>query len=129
MINEAVAQAAREVVERYFETLNRCDAQAVHACFNFPHIRIGARGNVSYYADISANPFGAFLARVDEDDWDHSVLDRLEVVFTAPHKAHVAIDFRRLRADGSEIGAYHSLYVVTSIDGHWGIQAGSGTGG
>ena len=129
MVDEAVARAAREVVERYFETLNRRDTEAVHGCFNFPHVRIGARGNVAYYENVEANPFGAFLARVDEDGWDHSVLDRLEVIFTAPQKAHVAIDFRRLRADGSQIGAYHSLYVVTSIDGHWGIQAGSGTGG
>ena len=129
MIDETVAQAAGAVVERYFETLNRRDTPAVHACFNFPHVRIGAEGAVSYYKDVEANPFGQFLARVGEDGWDHSVLDRLDVIFTAPAKAHVAIEFRRLRADESEIGAYHSLYIVTCVDGHWGIQGGSGTGG
>jgi len=41
---------------------------------------------------------------------------------------HVAVDFTRYREDGSAIGRYFSLYVVTCQDGHWGIQVGSGNG-
>ena len=43
-------------------------------------------------------------------------------------KVHVAVDFTRYREDGSAIGHYFSLYVVTRQDGHWGIQVGSGNG-
>ena len=34
----------------------------------------------------------------------------------------------RYREDGSVIGRYFSLYVVTCQDSHWGIQVGSGNG-
>jgi len=31
----------------------------------------------------------------------------------------------RYRADGSELGAFDSIYVVTREDGHWGVKARS----
>ena len=62
------------------------------------------------------------------DGWHRSIIDNLEALATFPAKAHVGVNFRRLREDGSEIGAYYSLYIITEIDGHWGIQGGSGNG-
>ncbi len=33
--------------------------------------------------------------------------------------------FERYNAKGEAIGRYHSLYIVTKVDGRWGIQARS----
>ena len=66
---------------------------------------------------------------IASDGWDHTKWDRTQVVFATQGKAHVAVDFTRYRNDGSVIGKYFSLYVVTCKDGHWGIQFGSGNGG
>ena len=128
VIDEAVAQTAYDVVDRYIAAINAGDGAAVQATLNFPHFRIGAKGNVIYYPDDSADHLGNFRNRTSADGWHRSVVDHMQAIFTIPTKAHVAIEFRRLRADGSEIGAYHSLYIITEIDGHWGIQGGSGTG-
>ncbi len=104
-LDKEVARQAYGVVERYFAALNEGDSGGVKDALNFPHFRIGATGTVIYYPDDSGDPLANF-----------------------PAKAHVGINFRRLRADGSEIGAYYSLYIITEIDGHWGIQGGSGNG-
>jgi len=127
-IDETIAQAAFDVVERYFAALNAGDADGVTEAFNFPHFRIGATGNVTYYPDASANHLENFRNRTRADGWHRSVIDDMAAVFTLPAKAHVTVSFRRLRADGSLIGAYHSLYIITKIDGHWGLQGGSGNG-
>lgn len=127
-IDQAVADLAYDVVTRYIAAINAGDGEAVTETLNFPHFRIGARGDVIHYPDASADHLGNFRDRTNADGWHHSVVDDMRVIFTIETKAHVTINFRRLRADGSRIGAYHSLYIVTKIDGHWGIQGGSGTG-
>ena len=127
-IDQAVADLAYGVVRRYIAAINAGDGEAVRDTLNFPHFRIGSRGDVIYYPDDSADHLGNFRSRTNADGWHRSVVDDMRAIFTIPTKAHVGINFRRLRADGSEIGAYHSLYIVTKINGHWGIQGGSGTG-
>ena len=43
-------------------------------------------------------------------------------------KAHWRLVYTRYRKDGSVIGVYDSLYVLTLRDGKWGIQARSSFG-
>ena len=127
-IDLTIAEKAYDVVDRYIAAINAGDGDAVRETLNFPHFRIGTKGNVTYYPDDSADHLGNFRNRTNADGWHRSVVDEMQVIFTIPTKAHVSVNFRRHRADGSEIGAYHSLYIITEIDGHWGLQGGSGTG-
>jgi len=100
----------------------------VRDAFHYPHVRIGGTGKVTLYPTREDYRFAHFHDRTSRDGWHHSAWDRAEVVFATPDKAHIAIDFTRYRADGSAIGHYFSLYVVTRHDGKWAIQAGSGNG-
>lgn len=127
-IDNTVADKAHRVVERYFAGLNAGDRAAVTDTLNFPHFRIGSTGNITHYPNSNADHLENFRNRTRADGWHRSVIDKLETIFTLPTKAHVNVNFRRLREDGSEIGSYFSLYVITQIDGHWGIQGGSGNG-
>lgn len=124
-----VQREALAVVDRYLEALNGRDTQAIRDAFNFPHFRVRADGGLTRYERPQDYRFELFLAKTGPDGWDHTVWDKTAVVFAAPGKAHVAVDFTRYRADGSAIGRYFSLYIVTNQDGHWGIQIGSGNGG
>jgi hypothetical protein len=49
------------------------------------------------------------------------------VIQSFPDKVHVAVQFSRWRADGSRIGVYHALYVVTRQNERFGIQCRSST--
>ncbi len=127
-MSDAAGRAALAVVDRYLAALNARDTVAIRDAFNFPHLRIGARGNLARYEKAEDYGFDSFFKGVSGDGWHHTTLDRTEVVFATAGKAHVAVDFTRWREDGSAIGRYFSLYVVTCQDGHWGIQVGSGNG-
>ena len=124
----ATRQEALAVVDRYLAGLNARDTEAIRAAFNFPHLRIGAKGNLSRFEKREDYDFGHFFRATSPDGWHHTRWDKTEVVFATEGKAHVAVDFTRYREDGSVIGRYFSLYVVTCQDGHWGIQVGSGNG-
>lgn len=127
-IHAATRQEALAVVDRYLAGLNARDTEAIRAAFNFPHLRIGAKGNLSRFEKREDYDFGHFFRATSADGWHHTKWDKTEVVFATDGKAHVAVDFTRYREDGSVIGRYFSLYVVTCQDGHWGIQIGSGNG-
>ena len=58
-------------------------------------------------------------------EWDHSAWERRAVIHAGPEKVHIDTRFARYRKDGSLIGAFDSIYVITREDGHWGIKARS----
>jgi hypothetical protein len=128
MTGTDVAQQALATVDRYLAALNARDTTAIRDAFNFPHMRIGATGTLSRFEKPADYDFSHFYDKTSKDGWHHTEWDKTEVVYETAGKAHVAVDFTRYREDGSVIGRYFSLYIVTCQDGHWGIQVGSGNG-
>ena len=57
--------------------------------------------------------------------WDRSAWDHVEVIDAGSDKVHFRVRFTRYRADGTAIGSYRSLYIVTLQDGRWAIQGRS----
>ena len=55
-------------------------------------------------------------------DWDHSAWERRAVIHAGEDKVHVDTRFTRYRADGSVIGGFDSIYVVTCEDGTLGRE-------
>ena len=129
MTDSRAKEEALAAVDRYLAALNARNTSAIRAAFNFPHLRIGAKGNLSRFEKPADYDFSHFYNRTGPDGWHHTRWDKTEAVFATEGKAHVAVDFTRYREDDSAIGHYFSLYVVTCQDGHWGIQVGSGNGG
>jgi len=58
-------------------------------------------------------------------EWDHSAWEKREIIHSGDDKVHIDTRFTRYRKDGSVIGGFDSIYVVTCEDGHWGIKARS----
>jgi hypothetical protein len=114
-------------IQSYVDALNRRDLDGVRAAFHFPHVLFGA-GRVVHYPAASDLSFAAFDARVAQHGWARSTWDGHRAVLAGPEKVHLDVWFTRWRADGSAIGQHHSLYIVTRVDGRWGIQARSSYG-
>ena len=114
--------AALAVMARHMEALNREDAGALTATLHFPHYRFtGGRMKIwehpdSYLAD--------FRARAG-DGWHHSAWDFLVPVAAGPDKVHLDVQFTRYRADGSGMGSFRSLWVITMREGVWAAQVRS----
>jgi hypothetical protein len=118
---EAVA-AAGKVLDDFMAAFNARDLPAFERTFNFPSVRLASNRLVVLNAgDHKPEMFsqGALT------EWDHSAWERREVIHSGPDKVHFDTRFTRYRADGSVIGGFDSIYVVTCENGHWGVKARS----
>lgn len=102
---------------------NARDLQAWEKTFNFPSIRFASNemavidGPGWHKPDLFDRNLG--------DGWHHSAWDRREIIHAGDDKVHIDTQFTRYRADGSIIGAFDSIYIVTCEAGHWGIKCRS----
>jgi hypothetical protein len=118
-LNAEAIRAAQGVLDAFMTAFNGRDIPAFEETFNFPSVRLASQGLVIIKAgDMKAERFttGALA------DWDHSGWDRREVIHAGPDKVHIDTHFTRYRKDGSVLGGFDSIYVVTRQDGHWGIK-------
>ncbi len=124
---DTVLAACTDVLDRFMAGLNAYDAAAMDAAMHFPHLRF-AGGTVTVYEKPGSNPMDLFDRLRKQDNWSHSVWDERKVVQRNDAKVHMAVTYTRFRADGSTLGVYESLYVLTLKDGRWGIQVRSSFG-
>jgi hypothetical protein len=115
---EAVA-AAQKVLDDFLAAFNARDVAAFEQTFNFPSVRLASEGLVTINpGDMKPERFttGALA------EWDHSKWDRREVIHAGPDKVHIDTRFTRYRKEGSVIGGFDSVYVITKQAGHWGVK-------
>lgn len=118
-------EAAMQAMDAFMAAFNSRDPQAWAATLNYPHVRF-ASATVRIYEtpeEFAENmDFDAFAERYG---WDHSAWDSQRIVQSGDEKVHIAVRFTRYDAEDKVLASYDSLYLVTLLDGHWGIQARS----
>ncbi len=116
---EQAVVAAQKVLDDFMAAFNARDVRAFEATFNFPSVRLASGKLVliekGYHA-LSMFTTGALA------EWDHSAWERRNVLHAGPDKVHIDTRFSRYRKDGTVIGGFDSIYVVTCEDGHWGVK-------
>lgn len=121
------------VLDRYMDALNDLDMEGHVATYHFPHYRHASgrivvwqsAGEAIPLLDVPEEERRAALRAVLEPDWNRSEWTRREIVQGDGEKVHVVTRFVRLRADGSVIKTFDSLYVMTRESGRWGIKGRS----
>ena len=113
------------ILDHFMRSLNASDEAGVNQSFNFPHVRFTGGGDVKIFPEPGDYNLSYFRERTEADGWHRSDWDRREVIHAGPNKVHLDTQFSRYRVDGSVIGSYTSIYIVTCLDGKWGIQARS----
>jgi hypothetical protein len=114
--------AAMKCLDDFMTAFNARDIAAWQQTFNFPSVRLASNTMVIIDKDYhQPDMFG----RGALAEWDHSAWDRRNVIHAGDDKVHIDTRFVRYRKDGSVIGGFDSIYVVTCEDGHWGVKARS----
>jgi hypothetical protein len=123
--NAESEKQALEVIDAFMAAFNARDPAAFAATLNYPHVRV-ASGAVTVVnsPEEHARTYGARRDLI-EPDWHHSALDSVKVIHSFDDKVHVALQFTRYDKEDRPIQTYQAIYVVTRVDGHWGIQARS----
>ena len=119
---EAVV-AGMAVLDRFLAALNAHDEAGLLATMHFPHYRL-AGVTMRVWEKPDDSYFAGFLARAG-DGWHHTEWDFRRVIVAGLEKVHFDVQFTRYRADGSALGRFRSLYIVTRREGVWAIAARS----
>ncbi len=115
--------AALLAVEAYFAALGDPTApESVAATLNYPHVRV-ADGRVTFWESAEQYLAGSEPGRLRS--WAGTRLDWAEPVQVGGGGVNVAVRYSRLSPDGATLSSYEALYLVTTRDGHTGVQARS----
>ena len=116
--------AAQSVLDDFMREFNNRDLPELAKTLNYPHVRF-ASGTVKVFSTSEEFSDRLIYTSLIATGWDHSHWLTREVVLASSKKIHIATTFSRFDQNNRVIGTYQSLYVVTMVDGHWGIQARS----
>jgi hypothetical protein len=108
------------LLDEYMSAWNRKDLEGWERTFHFPHYRL-ASGRMTVLERPGLQDATRVWASAGSD-WHHSRWDRRRIIHSSPDKVHVDTKFTRCRADGSVIGSFESLYILTKEDGRWGVK-------
>jgi hypothetical protein len=115
-----VKDEVNALLDEYMTAWNRKDLEAWERTFHFPHYRL-ADGRMRVL-DRPGMQDAAKVWAAAGSDWHHSGWDRRRIVHASSDKVHVDTTFTRYRADGSKIGSFESLYILTKEGGRWGVK-------
>ena len=122
---EAEKEALR-VCDELFDTFYADDPDGHIRTMNFPHVRL-ASGRVTVWEtpdEVRATYF-PLLAQSLESGWHHTTMDQKDVIHSGPDKVHVAVQYTRWTADHQPLATHQALWIVTYVQGHWGVQGRS----
>ena len=113
-------EIARKTIEDYIEAFNAQDLKAMVDRLNFPFSWIiNNRVRPVPKASAFVSPTGTLIER---EGWHHTELDWVEPVQVWESKAHFKVAYSRFKADGTKYLTHEALWIVTTDNGHWGIQ-------
>ena len=122
---EPAVAAARAAMDGFMAAFNAEDAEALRTTwFHFPHVRFHS-GQVTVMERPEDLRILVWERQGQSTAWARTAWDYVEPLDAGADKVHFRVQFTRYRADGSAIGSYRSLYIVTFKDGRWGIQGRS----
>ena len=115
---------ALAVVNAYMDAFNARDVAGTDRTLHFPHVRL-ASGKVHTLEAAGESPPDFFERFAEATGWAYSCWDYRHAIQSSEEKVHFAVQFTRYREDGTAIGEYPSIWVLTRLEGRWGIQARS----
>ena len=118
---------ALEAVDRFFETFNSRDPLLWANSLHYPHIRKPGVGKPVRPSEpsLSAKDYASRFdySHVIKTGWDRTEVESKSIVHIASDKAHIAALYHRYNKQGDIILTTKVTYLVTRLDGRWGIQA------
>ena len=115
---------ALATLDRFMIAFNDQDIKAWAATLHYPHVRF-ASSRVMIYDSATAFENRSVFPALQAAGWHHSLWTSRTITLSSDTKVHIDTEFERRNANNETIGRYRSLYIVTKIKGHWGIQARS----
>ncbi len=112
----------KRIIKDYICAFNSRDQNLMASLFNFPHIRFanGKAWVISKKQYLSKQEEVTLLLK--KENWNQTIVNNIETIQSGNNKAHFKIHFSRLNNENKIIHDFETLWIVTNLKGHWGIQ-------
>ena len=122
----AAEVTALQVLSDFLTALNAGNDQGLFDTLNYPHVRVASE-RVAIWRTREEAESSYMQAAADRigSAWRRSEWDYRDVIQSSDEKVHLSVQFTRYDQENKPIASYRSLYIVTRVSGHWGIQARS----
>ncbi len=120
---QTAEEIALDATDKFLQAFNAKNHNEWAATLHYPHIRfsngiVQSWESEADYADMARTRFVTLV----NNGWDYTVWLNREVTLSSPDKIHVTTEFERFKASNESLGKYQALYIVTKIEGKWGVQ-------
>jgi len=90
---------------------------------NFPHVRLWKnKFSIFKNKEDFLEGFDDQTKKLKEEGWDHTVTLDIKVVQSDETKVHLLLHQSRRNSENIEYHNFHTLWIMTKVDGKWGIQ-------
>ena len=115
----STVEEAKKAMEDYFAAFNAQDVEAIRRHLHFPFSWII---NSRVWPVAKASEFESpTQTLIETEGWHHSTFDYIEPVQVWENKVHFKLAYSRFKADGVKYMTHEALWIVTKVDGQWGI--------
>ena len=105
------------------EGFNNRNKEICTDLLNFPHIRLWKnKFSIFNHKDDFLVGFDDQTKRLKEEGWDHTVTLDIKVVQSDETKVHLLLHQSRRNSKNIEYHNFHTLWIMTKVEGKWGIQ-------
>jgi ketosteroid isomerase-like protein len=112
-------EEAKKAMEDYFAAFNAQDVEAIRKHLHFPFSWII---NTRVRPVATASEFESpTQTLIETEGWHHSEFDYIEPVQVWENKIHFKLAYSRFKADGTKYMTHEALWIVTKVEGRWGI--------
>ena len=107
----------------FFRADSAKNAPAWAAVMSYPHVRVSATGNMSRFETPEAYASAADWTSREATGWVRSEGVAPRRLHESVDKVHLLGGWTRFNAEGNPILENRVTYILTRLDGSWGIQA------
>jgi hypothetical protein len=115
-------EEARKPIDNFFTALNARDIEGCRRTLHYPNIQIA--GNEIIILD-DPESFQIDFQLLANEGWTYSTLDSCSMRQSCNEKVHFEVQLSMHRANDSRYATYQALWIVTKLEGIWGIQCRS----
>ena len=121
-MKENVELIGKNVIESYIEAFNERNSNKMADLFNFPHVRF-ANDSVSVISKSEyLNNQDKVTKLLKDEKWHHTEILDIKNIQSNDTKVHFIIHFLRLDKNNNIIHNFKTLWIVTKVNDHWGVQ-------
>ncbi len=115
-------QIGKKIIQQYISAFNSRNANLMADLFNFPHIRFANEKAWVISKEQYLKNQENVTKLLNKETWNETKIKSIETIQSGAKKAHFKIHFLRLDSENKIIHDFETLWIVTKLNGHWGIQ-------